>query len=986
MSNDKKKWKLAQLAREFNVSLDRIVEVLKKEGYKGYRGRPNEKVDENAVRKLARHFGMDKKFRLMLEEVKQHEEEEKHKESLSIRDIKKEQEEEEGGDQATIFIRDAATGEEIAVDKEAIELEKEKKTEPKEEPQTLTTEQVGPKILGKIDLDKLEETLQPKKKKKPKTEDKTKKKAAAEAKEEKKEQESKAKPEEKSEKSLEEDVLKRLEEIEKEIETVQSKADEILKEVAEEEKKEQAIQEKQEQEAAGAGEQQAAGAGVQEEKKEEIGGIKIVGKIDLEEIERREKAVQKDRREKSKERKQKERAEREKSKRKKGRKDRKGRRVEKVDIEKEAKRIKTKQTKKKSHREVIIDQKEIDKSYKETIQQATAKVGKSIQKKRQEKKKLKEQKKLQAEQLEQQNKRLTITEFLTIGQLAALMGVDQIDLLQKALSLGIRATVNYPLEADDIELLASEYGFEVEFVDVTTLEELEAQYEDKEEDLVPRPPIVTVMGHVDHGKTSLLDYIRNTNVVAGEAGGITQHIGAYHITLDDGREITFIDTPGHEAFTAMRARGAKVTDIAVIVIAADDGVRPQTEEALDHAKAAGVPIIFAINKVDKETADPEKIRNQLAQLGYLVSSWGGDYFDVEISAKTGYNVDELLETILLVAEDLDLKANPKRPAIGTVLEASVEKGRGPVANVLVRTGTLRVGDIILAGSHYGRVRAMFNERMQRIKEAGPSIPAQILGLDGAPEPGEPFMVMESEKEAKQKANQRAQIKRVIAHRSHKVLTLEEISRRLQVGEFNEINIIIRADVQGTADALAEQLEKLSTDEVKVNVIRKATGQITESDVMLAQVSKAIIIGFNIRPSAQVRKLAEQKEVEIRTYSVIYHAIEEIKDAIKGMLKPIIKEELLGMAKVLKTFKIKGVGTVAGCQVEEGKITRDAKVRVIRNGVVVYEGEIASLKRYQEDVQEVKAPQECGLAIKNFNDIKKDDQIEAFKEVEIEREL
>ncbi len=985
-----KKWRLAKIAREFNVKIDRVVEVLKKEGYKGYKGKPNEKVDEEVVMKLARHFGMDKKFKSMLEERRHHEEkEEERKESISLTDIKNETEE-EPEEKEVIYIQDAATGVEIPVEKDSVELDKskkdkeEKQEEPKKEEEKAGEQEdkVGPKVVGKIDLDSIDTSTRPKPKSKKKTtkskKDKTQ--IKIQTSEEKAEQESVS-----AEAILDRiaEIDSMIEEITKEDKKADNKKDEKESKPKDktDDKKSTDKEEKQPSTEKTTGEPQAEQA--------EEPQLRIVGHIDLDSVEQQNRRPRRKRSEKpsGQENSQTQENQSGQSSRSNDRRRRRSsRRIERVDIESEARRIRTRQTRRRSQREVILDQQEVDRNYRETLQQAAGKTGKSIAKKRQEKKKQKELRKQEIEQQLSEKKVLTITEFLTVGQLASLIGVDKIELLQKALSLGIKATVNYPLGADDIELLAAEYGYDVDFVDVTTLEELEAQFEDNEKDLVPRPPIVTVMGHVDHGKTSLLDYIRNTNIVAGEAGGITQHIGAYHITLDDGRNITFIDTPGHEAFTAMRARGAKITDIAVIVIAADDGVRPQTEEALDHAKAAGVPIIFALNKVDKETADPEKIRNQLAQRGYLVSSWGGDYFDVEISAKTGYNIDELLETILLVAEDLDLKANPKRPAVGTVLEASVEKGRGPVANVIVRTGTLKIGDIILAGSHYGRVRAMYNERGQRIKSAGPSIPAQILGLDGAPDPGEPFVVMANEKEAKQKANQREQIKRVIQRRSHKALTLEEISRRLQVGEFSEINVIIRADVQGTADALAEQLEKLSTEQVEVNVIRKATGQITESDVMLAHVSKAIIIGFNVRPSANIRKLAEQKEVEIRTYSVIYHAIEEIKDAIRGMLKPIIKEEYLGSAKVLKIFKIKGVGTVAGCQVEQGKITADANVRVIRNGTVVYDGELASLKRYQEDVNEVKAPQECGLSIKNFNDIKKDDTIEAYRKIEVEQKF
>ncbi len=1012
MANNQKKWKLGQLSREFNVSIDRIVEVLRKEGYKGYKGRPNEKVEPSVVQKLAKHFGVDKKFKSKLEEIRMQEEAEA-KESLSLQDNKTE-ESVEPEIEEKIYIKDAASGTDIPVDKDIIEVKKDtESTGQKQEEQKTETgagvdkteekkvtdnkkEEPQLKVVGEIDLEEVEKKAKPKRKstgkKRPKAKSTT-----STGKEETSE--------------TKDNILERIEQISQDLDKettekdtkqqpdAQEAGEQIKQPEVEAAQKEQQTVETEKLEQTKEQPEEKENRQVEEKEKEKQIGITILGQIELPDDERggrRSSRKSKDKANKTSNKANKDNSKNRqdkgaqntntvsKSSKRRSRSDRR-RRVERVNIEEEARRIHDRPRKRRRQEPVEIDQKDIDRSYRETLASAANKTGKSIAKKRQEKKKQKQQKKI-SECEQQQNKRLTITEFLTIGQLAALMGVDQIELLQKALSLGIKATVNYPLEADDIELLAGEFGFEVDFIDVTTLEELEAQFEDKEENLVPRPPIVTVMGHVDHGKTSLLDYIRKTNVVAGEAGGITQHIGAYHITLDDGRKITFIDTPGHEAFTAMRARGAKVTDIAVIVIAADDGVRPQTEEALDHAKAAGVPIIFAINKVDKETADPEKIRNQLAQRGYLVSSWGGPYFDVEISAKTGFNIDELLETILLVAEDLDLKANPKRPAVGTILEASVEKGRGPVANLLVRTGTLKMGDIILAGSHYGRVRAMFNERMQRIKEAGPAIPAQILGLDGAPEPGEPFVVMSSEKEAKQKAQQRAQIKRIIERRKRKILTLEEISRRLQVGEFNEINVIIRADVQGTADALAEQLEKLSTDEVQVNVIRAATGQITESDVMLAQVSKAIIIGFNVRPSAQVRKLAEQKEVEIRTYSVIYHAIEEIQSAIAGMLKPIVKEEHLGTAKVLKIYKIKGVGTVAGCQVEEGKVTIDSKVRVVRNGIVVYEGELLSLKRYQSDVQEVKAPQECGMAIKNFNDIKKDDQIEAYREIEIERKI
>ena len=1006
MAANKRYWKLAQLAKEFNVARDRIVNLLHKEGYTKYKGKPNEKIPQELVQKLARHFGQDKKFKDMLEEMRKKEEleAEEKKKTLSLEDVKQHSADEEVGlSEPEVIIKDVNTGQNIIIPKDAVENKtpeqettvQEEQSQPQEQPQSQTqiaetkeqaTEQkstdIGLKVVGKIDLEEVERKAKPKKaktaEKKPKPQPKQ-------------EPKSQLSPIEQEEKSVEQ-VLERVDQLMEQTEKLEKqKSEPEQSQQPQEQQAEQPLQTQVEQ----AQEQEQTQKPSVEDllTKPNISQPKVLGKIDLPEEPRKSEKKSKKQRQKPKphsEQKGKKYDKSKKDSRRSGDKSKygkkqKGRRFERVDIEEEAKHIKNVSGRvRKPH---IIDQSEVDQMYHKTMQQAAGQ-SKSMHKKIKQRKKEQQQlKALREEQMQEKERRtLRITEFITIGQLATLMGVDPIEVMNKALSLGIRANINFPLEGDDIILLADEFGYEVEFVDIITLEELETQYEDKEEDLVPRPPIVTVMGHVDHGKTSLLDYIRKTNVVAGEAGGITQHIGAYHITLDDGREITFIDTPGHEAFTAMRARGAKVTDIAVIVIAADDGVRPQTEEALDHAKAAGVPIIFAINKIDKETADPEKIRNQLAQRGYLVSSWGGEYFDVEISAKTGKNIDELLETILLVAEDLNLRANPNRPAVGTVLEASVQKGMGPVVNVLVRTGTLRKGDIILAGSTYGHVRKMFNERKKEIKEAGPAIPAQILGLKDAPEPGEPFIVMDDEKEARKKAQQRAQIKNIIAKRSHKTLTLEEISRRLQVGEFHEINVIIRADVQGTAEALAEKLESLSTDEVKVTVLRKAAGEITQSDVMLAKVSNAIIVGFQVRPSSNVRKIAEQNQVEIRTYSVIYDAIEEFKEAIKGMLKPKIKEEYLGSAKVLKIFKIKGVGTVAGCKVVNGRINKDAKIRVLRGGKVVYEGEIASLKHFQADVDEVVEPQECGMTIKNFNDIKKDDEIEAYKVIQMEVQL
>ncbi|HKJ78086.1 MAG TPA: translation initiation factor IF-2, partial [Prolixibacteraceae bacterium] len=509
---------------------------------------------------------------------------------------------------------------------------------------------------------------------------------------------------------------------------------------------------------------------------------------------------------------------------------------------------------------------------------------------------------------------------------------------------------------------------------------------DSDEDLIPRPPIVTVMGHVDHGKTSLLDYIRSTNVIAGEAGGITQHIGAYHVSLDGGKEITFLDTPGHEAFTAMRARGAQVTDIAIIIVAADDNVMPQTVEAINHASAAGVPIVFAINKIDKPGANPEKIKEELANMNYLVEEWGGKYQSHDISAKQGEGIEELLEKVLLEAELLELKANPDRRATGTIIESSLDRGRGFVATVLVQAGTLRMGDIILAGQHFGHIKAMFNERNQKIKEAGPAEPAIILGLDGAPQAGDNFNVMENEREARNIANRREQLAREQGLRTQKHITLDEIGRRIAIGNFQELNLIVKGDVDGSVEALSDALIKLSTEEIQVNIKHKAVGQISESDILLAAASEAIVLGFQVRPSLSARKLAEKEQIDIRLYSIIYDAINEIRAAMEGMLSPDIKEEITGTAEILEVFKITKVGTVAGCLVRDGKISRNSKVRIIRDGIVIYTGTLGSLKLFKDDVKEVKTGYECGLNIENFNDIKVGDNVEAFHEVEVAKTL
>jgi translation initiation factor IF-2 len=582
--------------------------------------------------------------------------------------------------------------------------------------------------------------------------------------------------------------------------------------------------------------------------------------------------------------------------------------------------------------------------------------------------------------------KLQVTEFISVSELAGLMDVSFADIISKCMNLGIMVSINQRLEADVIELVASEFNFEVEFIGVDDAAELEEEEEEiNPEDLKPRAPIVTIMGHVDHGKTSLLDYIRNTNVIAGEAGGITQHIGAYEVTLADGRAITFLDTPGHEAFTAMRARGAKVTDIAVIVVAADDAVMPQTKEAISHAQAANVPMIFAINKVDKDGANPEKIKEQLASMNILVESWGGKFQSQEISAKKGLNIDLLMEKILLETDILELKANPDKQGSGTIIEASLDKGRGYVATILVQNGTLRQGDMIVSGQHFGKVKAMYNERNQRVEVAPPSTPVLILGLNGAPQAGETFKVFENEAEARETAYKRGQILREQGMRAKKHITLDEIGRRLALGNFKELNVIIKGDVDGSVEALSDSLQKLSTEEIVIKVIHKAVGAITESDVTLANASDAIIIGFNVRPSIQAARLAENESIQIKLYSIIYNAIEEIRSAMEGMLEPTVEEKILANVEIRETYRF-DKATVAGCQVLDGKMARNNRIRLVRDGIVIFTGELASLKRFRDDAKEVTSGMECGLVIRNYNDLKIGDIVEAFEEVEVKRTL
>ena len=633
-----------------------------------------------------------------------------------------------------------------------------------------------------------------------------------------------------------------------------------------------------------------------------------------------------------------------------------------------------------------VSEEDVAKQVKETLARLTAKGKNKTAKYRKEKREQDAERRQELENQEQaESKVLKLTEFVTANELASMMNVPVTQVISTCMSVGIMVSINQRLDAETINLVAEEFGFKTEYISAEVAQAI-VEEADAEEDLQPRAPIVTVMGHVDHGKTSLLDYIRKSNVIAGEAGGITQHIGAYHVTLDDGREITFLDTPGHEAFTAMRARGAKVTDVVIVIVAADDNVMPQTKEAINHAMAAGVPIVFAINKIDKPGANPDKIKEELANMNFLVEEWGGKYQSQDISAKKGIGVHELLEKVLLEAEMLDLKANPNRRATGSIIESSLDKGRGYVATVLVSNGTLKVGDIVLAGTHYGKVKAMFNERNQRMKQAGPSEPALILGLNGAPAAGDTFHVIETEQEAREIANKREQLQREQGLRTQKMLTLDEVGRRLALGDFHELNIIVKGDVDGSVEALSDSLIKLSTEQIQVNVIHKGVGQISESDVSLAAASDAIIVGFQVRPSSGAAKLAEQEGVDIRKYSIIYDAIEEVKAAMEGMLAPTLKEQVTATIEVREVFNISKVGQVAGAMVKTGKVKRTDKARLIRDGIVVYTGAINALKRFKDDVKEVGTNFECGISLTNCNDLKVGDVIETYEEVEVKQTL
>jgi len=942
MVEGQKATRLSKAAREFNVGISTIVEFLKKKGF-DIAPNPNGKIPPEAYDLLVKEYSIDlsvkkESEKLILKELT------RKNETFSIDHPEGEPEEEEVSSEAeeeSTAVKDEAKDKKKTEEAEEEKPEKEEVAEEeKEEVKADTPEEekeekskVGINVVGKIDLDKKKEA----KKETPKKE-----KAGAEEKtEEKKAEEKKTDKNKEAEKEKEE----------KKVEPVAEK------------------DEKTEPEIVGDGEPEE-GKFIKTEIKK-LSGPTVVGKINLPADERKKtqkaKKVNIDE-EKAYSKKKRKRIRKEKVSLKSSGEDKKDKRKRKTQVRPE------------------INEEDVQKQVKETLARLTSKGKSKGSKYRREKRDAISQKqKEEIEKQEQDKKVIKVTEFVSVNELATMMSIPVTDIIETCMNLGLFVSINQRLDAETMSLVAEEFGYEVNFISAELLDAVREE-EDQPDDLLHRSPIVTVMGHVDHGKTKLLDHIRNTNVIAGEAGGITQHIGAYSVSLDGGKQITFLDTPGHEAFTAMRARGAQITDIAIIVVAADDGVMPQTVEAINHAAAAGVPIIFAINKIDKPTANPEKIKEELANMNYLVEDWGGKYQSQEISAKAGKNIEELLEKVLLEAEMLELKANPDKKANGTVIESSLDKGRGFITTILVKSGTLKLGDIVLAGTFFGHVKAMYNERGHKIEEAGPSSPVLILGLDGAPQAGDKFNVMETDREAKEITNKRTQLQREQGMRTQKHITLDEIGRRIAIGNFQELNIIVKGDVDGSVEALSDALIKLSTEEIQVNIQHKAVGQISESDILLAAASNAIIIGFQVRPSLGARKLAEKEEIDVRLYSIIYDAINEIKSAMEGMLSPEVKEEITSTVEVREVFKITKVGTIAGCYVREGKITRNTKIRVIRDGIVIYTGELGSLKRFKEDAKEVTTGYECGLNIKNFNDMKVGDVVEGYQEIEVKKTL
>lgn len=947
--------RLSKAAREFNVGISTIVEFLKKKGYE-IDSNPNTKLEPEVYNLLIDEYSSDLKAKkesekLTMQKFRENEEAEET--------VTEEPEKETIKDEPELLITDHSSSAEV------VESKEEEKSAPKEKssttkkseaeitPEKEETPEVeaeeeekpgdGPKVIGKIDLESMNQKTRPKKKSKADWEAERKEETASKA---------------KKKKELSEPAVD---------ETSEESADE---KVAESEKEDIPIPEKK----------------IEKRKDdmiptevEKLLGPTVVGKIDLPEKREPKKkkpvASSKDSDNDTK------------KKRKRIKKD-----VSRVDVDKKSRdrgngdHRQASKKKKRPARPEVSDE-DVQKQIKDTLAKLTTKGSKSkASKYRREKRDSVHQRLLEEEeQMEIDKKVLKVTEFVSVNELASMMDVPPTEVISTCMNLGLFVSINQRLDAETMAILADEFGFTVEFISADVMDGI-TEEKDEEESLIPRPPIVTVMGHVDHGKTKLLDYIRSANVVAGEAGGITQHIGAYSVEVSEGRRITFLDTPGHEAFTAMRARGAQITDVAIIVVAADDGVKPQTVEAINHAAAAGVPIVFAINKIDRPEANPEKIKEELANMNYLVEDWGGKFQSQEISAKNGVNIDELLEKVLLEAELLDLKANPNKKAVGTIIESMLDKGRGNIATVLVEAGTLEVGDIVLAGQFFGHVKAMFNERGNKIEKAGPSTPVMILGLNGSPQAGDRFNIMHSDHEAKEIANKREQLQREQDLRTKKHITLDEIGRRIAIGNFQELNVIMKGDVDGSVEALSDSLIKLSTNEIQVNIKHQAVGQISESDILLAAASNAIVIGFQVRPSLSARRLAEKEQIDIRLYSIIYDAIEEVKAAMEGMLSPEIREEIVATLEVLETFKITKVGTIAGCMVKEGKIRRASKVRLIREGIVVYTGELGSLKRFKDDAKEVVSGLECGLNIENFNDIKVGDIIEGYEETEIKKTL
>ncbi len=925
--------RLSKVAKEFNVGTLTIVEFLDEKGIK-LEANPNAKIDDETYRILEQEYSKDKKTKERSEEKSKIIHSGQKLETIEINEneapshVSKNDESEN-----TILITD--TNADIVDENTTIVVPEKEKAE------KAKTKLSKPKVLRTIDLDK----------KKTKVE-------KEEAPQKPKPTEKKDKPKEKGLKVLGKielpETKKKKAKTKVEKEEPQPVVEELQKSI-DKEKEISKEEEKKEDEVIHA-------------KANKLTGPKVLGSIELPEKKKKEPKPK----EKHKNKlvaSSKEEFERKKKKKRRRIKDDKGARS----------------SRKKEHRKEISEE-EVQKQIKETLARLTSKSKNKGVKHRKDKREAVREKIHQQEELEEKEKTvLNIAEFVSVNEIATMMNVPVVDVISTCMSVGLYVAINQRLDADAITLVAEEFGFTVNFISMESEEEVVTEDEDNEEDLMPRPPIITVMGHVDHGKTKLLDYIRNTNVVAGEAGSITQHIGAYSVDVK-GKEITFLDTPGHEAFTAMRARGAQVTDIAIIVIAADDGLMPQSIEAINHAQAAGVPMVFAINKIDKPSANPEKVKEQLSQMNILLEDWGGKFQSQEISAKQGTNIDLLLEKVLLEAELLDLKANPNTSASGVVIESTLEKGRGYVSTILVQRGTLKMKDIVVAGSYYGHLKAMFNERNKKIEEAGPSKPLILLGLNGAPQAGDKFKVAKSDSEAKEITTKRRQLIREQSFRTKKHITLDEIGRRLKVGNFKELNFVVKGDVDGSIEAMSDAIIKLSNDEIQINVIHKAVGQISESDVMLATASDAVILGFQVRPSVVARQLAEKEEVEIRIYSIIYDAINEIKDAMEGMLSPEIKETIQGSAEVKEVFKITKVGKIAGCQVVEGKILRNSQVRIIRDGIVIYTGVLESLKRFKDDANEVKSGMECGLNVENFKDIKVGDMIEAFMETEIKRKL